>query len=107
MAVVSKPRGIIRRRRRGTGQVLQKATFQVDGSVLQAMKSAVDDGAAPSANAFVEDAIRIKLRKLRRDRLYAEYDRAAADPEFMAEMRETTRVFDVAAGDGLGRDLGG
>ncbi len=106
MSVASKPRGIIRRRRRSAGQALRKATFQVADSVLQAVKAAVDEGLAPSANAFVEDALRSKLRELRRERLYAAYDKATQDPEFMAEMRETTRAFEATAGDGLSGDLG-
>jgi hypothetical protein len=36
-----------------------------------------------------------------RDALYAAYEAAANDPEYVAEMEEVTAVFDVTAGDGL------
>lgn len=41
------------------------------------------------------------LREKRRAKVYGAYEAAAADPFFMAVMRETTKAFDVALQDGL------
>ncbi|HEX8452005.1 MAG TPA: hypothetical protein VF647_07910 [Longimicrobium sp.] len=104
MEVSSNPARIIARRRRGASHNLRKATFQVDDSVLQAIRALVEQGEAPSANAFVEDALRLKLREVRRARLYAAYEEASHDPEFLADMQATTRDFESTAGDGLADD---
>jgi hypothetical protein len=41
-----------------------------------------------------------------RDALYAAYEAAANDPQYVAEMEEVTADFDVTAGDGLENELG-
>lgn len=97
----SNPQPAVVRRRRGASLSLRKATFQVDEGVLQAVRSLVEAGEAPSANAFVEDALRSKLREVRRARLYAAYEQASRDPEFLADMDATTRAFEVTVADGL------
>jgi hypothetical protein len=81
---------------------LKKATFQLHVSVLQAIKEAVDTGAAPSANALVEHAVRDMLREVRRSKVYAAYAKAAQDPAFLADMQGTTAAFEDTVGDGLG-----
>ncbi len=88
-------------RRRRTGDPLRKAGWQVRQSVVDAVREAVEAGAAESQNALVERALIRELKALRRERVYAEYAAAAADAEFMKDMQETTAAFDVAAGDGL------
>ncbi len=74
---------------------------QVRQSVVEAVREAVEKGAAESQNAFVERALVRELQELRRQRLYDAYARAAADPVFMEEMRSTSETFEAAAGDGL------
>ncbi|HYW05990.1 MAG TPA: hypothetical protein VE913_03480, partial [Longimicrobium sp.] len=90
------------RRRGRMARTLRKATFQVQEGVLDAVRTLVEEGEAPSANAFVEDALRMKLREVRRARLYAAYEEAANDPVFMAEMRATAEAFEGTVADGLG-----
>jgi hypothetical protein len=80
----------------------RKAGWQVRTSVVQAVKEAVEEGAAESQNAFVEQALIRQLKELRRERVYAAYREAAADPVFMEEMRSTTAAFESTAADGLG-----
>ena len=55
------------------------------------------------ALAYILGRKRTRLERIRahRGRIYASYDAAAADPEFMRELVETDRAFDVALGDGL------
>jgi len=89
-------------RRRGVPEdPLRKPGWQVHTSVADAVREAVEGGAAPSQNAFVEQALLRYLEDRRREQLFASYDEAARDPEFMADMRDTTRGFDSAVSDGL------
>jgi Arc/MetJ-type ribon-helix-helix transcriptional regulator len=70
-------------------------------STLGAIKQAVERGGYASQNEFVEAAVVAQLRELRRAKVYAAYQEAARDSEFMAEQREITEAFDVALLDGL------
>ncbi len=89
------------RRRRAASDPLRKTGWQVHHSVAEAVKQAVEQGAAESQNAFVERALIRELKELRRQRVYEAYAQASADPVFMADMRSTTAAFDVVAADGL------
>ncbi len=70
-----------------------KPGYRLHQSVIDAVRAAVEQGAAESQSAFVERALLRELSELRRQRLYAAYAEAAADPEFLADMK--------AVGDGL------
>jgi len=76
-------------------------TRQVRQSIAQAVKDAVERGAAESQNAFVEEALLHRLKELRRAKMYTAYEEAAQDPAFMENMRSTGAASDVAAPDGL------
>ncbi len=65
------------------------------------IKEPVENGAAESQNAFVEDALLRRLKALRRDRIYSAYEEAAQDPIFMEDMRSITEAFSGTARDGL------
>jgi Arc/MetJ-type ribon-helix-helix transcriptional regulator len=90
-----------RRRRTASVEPLQKMSFQLHASVADAIRAVVKSGEAPSANVFVEDAVKERLRERRREKVYAACAEAAGDPEFMAEMLETDRAFDATVGDGM------
>ena len=63
-----------RRRRRGSADdPLTKVTFQIHESVMDQVRAAVDRGAAPSLNAFMERAADDLLRELRRVEVYEAY----------------------------------
>lgn len=79
----------------------RKPGWQVRSSVADAVRRAVDEGAAESQNAFVERALVRELRELRRRRVYDAYAAAAEDPAFTAEMDEVTREFEPTTADGL------
>lgn len=70
-------------------------------SVADAVREAVDDGAADSQNAFVERALVRELRELRRRRVYDAYAAAAKDPLFTSDMDTVAREFEPTTGDGL------
>ncbi len=79
----------------------RKVGWQVSQSVARAVKEAVESGAAESQNAFVEESLRLRLKELRREQVYAAYAQAAADPVFMEDMRTLNDAFDVTLRDGL------
>jgi hypothetical protein len=80
----------------------RKTGWQVRSSVADAVRRAVDEGAAPSQNAFVEQALVRALREVRRRRVYDAYAAAAADPAFLRDMDQVTESFAATVGDGLG-----
>ncbi len=79
----------------------RKTGWQVRSSVAEAVKQAVESGAAESQNAFVERALVRELRELRRQRVYDSYAEAASDPAFREDMAEVTDAFGPAVGEGL------
>ena len=79
----------------------RKTGWQVRSSVAEAVKQAVEAGAAESQNAFVEKAVVRELRELRRQRVYDSYAEAASDPAFREDMADVTRAFEPAVGEGL------
>jgi hypothetical protein len=89
------------RRRATAADPLKKVTLRLHARVASAVRAIVDAGEAPSTDAFVEQAVIAALRERRRERLYAAYAEAAADPMFAADMDATTRAFDVTLADGL------
>lgn len=80
----------------------KKVGWQVKQSVVEAVKEAVESGAADSQNAFVEDALVRRLKALRRERIYAAYEEASRDPAFLEDMRSTAEAFSGTSRDGLG-----
>ena len=102
-AKTSSGRTPLRRRARGAGDRPKKMGWQVSQSVAQAVKEAVEGGAAESQNAFVEDALLRRLKELRRERVYSAYEEAAQDPAFMQDMGTISETFGVTALDGLDR----
>ena len=84
----------------------RKTGWQVRSSVAEAVKQAVEAGAAESQNAFVEKAVIRELRELRRQRVYDSYAEAASDPAFREDMANVTRAFEPAVAEGLGEGQG-
>lgn len=74
-------------------------SLRMHETVASAVRKLVESGQAPSADAFIEDAVVAQLRERRKQRVYDAYADAAADPVFMAEMEATTSAFDVSLGD--------
>lgn len=89
------------RRRSPARDPLRKTSVQMHSSTLEAVRQAVEQGAAASQNEFVEGAVLARLRALRREKVYASYREAAADPEYLADMDAVSASFDPAVADGL------
>jgi Arc/MetJ-type ribon-helix-helix transcriptional regulator len=80
---------------------LEKTGYRIPRSLVLRVREAVETGEAKSQNEFVERAIRRELKAAHWRRLNEEYAAAAADPDFMAELLEENRIWDVTVGDGL------
>ena len=91
----------VRRRRSAASDPLKKMTIQMSQSVVEAIKSVVEAGEAASANVFVEDAVREKLRERRRGKVYAAYEEASRDPEYMRDLNADMKAFDIILSDGF------
>jgi len=79
----------------------RKAGWQVRSSVADAVKRAVEQGAAESQNAFVERALIQELRAMRQRRVYEAYAAAMSDPDFTSDLEHIGRAFEAAASDGF------
>ncbi len=77
----------------------RKVTYSLPEELLGEMESAVRDGAAPSYSAFVAEAVRERLERLRERRLAESFAQAGEDPLFLEDVEETMEAF--AAADGL------
>jgi Arc/MetJ-type ribon-helix-helix transcriptional regulator len=76
-------------------------TLQLSESVIESIRALVEKGEAPSASAFVEEAIRDKLGERRRARLYEAYEEASRDPAYMRDMKSDTQAFEATLADGV------
>lgn len=90
-----------RRRRAPSNDPLKKVTLQLSESVVEAIRTIVELGDAPSQNVFVEEAVRDKLRERRRAKLYTAYEAASNDPAFMRDLNADIETFDPTLSDDL------
>lgn len=79
----------------------KKATFVLPQALLDELRQAVESGQADSASSLVRDSLEMRLRALREERLRREFEAAAADPLFLADLDEVRRDFAAADLDGL------
>lgn len=94
-----------RRRRVVPAESMQTVSYTFHRSTAEAVRELAQQGLIANASAFVEDAVKARLRELWWERRDAEYARAAADPEFVREMRETEEAFREVDAESL-RSLG-
>jgi metal-responsive CopG/Arc/MetJ family transcriptional regulator len=64
----------------------QKRTFSLRESLIRAIDEMVENGAAPSKNALVEQAVLREFQEYRRKRRAERWRAAANDPAFMKEV---------------------
>jgi Arc/MetJ-type ribon-helix-helix transcriptional regulator len=79
-----------------------KATYQIDDQLLEAVRKAVEQGAARTMSEFVQEALRQRLSRLRRDEIRRRIESAATDPLFLEDVRETTEAYGSTEEEGLG-----
>jgi hypothetical protein len=74
-------------------------SVEMHSSTFLAVSKAVESGAAASQDEFIEAAVVARLRDIRREKVYASYREAAADPAYVEEMESIVASFDRALGD--------
>lgn len=84
------------RRRRSADTPMERATVTLRADVLAAAKAL-----SGNLSAFVEEAVEEKLRRSRREALYAAYDAAASNRAFMEDMHSVSEAFASTDSDGL------
>jgi len=70
-----------------------KRTYNLDDSLVAAVKEAVELGDAPSQDALVEKALRRELRRMRDRRHSAMWEASLSDAEFRAELKEVEQAY--------------
>ena len=73
----------------------RKATFNLSDEVLGALDRAVGAGAAPSKNAFVEQALIHELDESRRADRRTRWQEASRDPAFLRDLEDVEAAFRV------------
>ena len=79
----------------------RKVTYQIDDHILVAVRDAVEGGAARTMSEFVQEALRERLSRLRRDEIRRRIESAAGDPLFVEDVRETTQAYGPIDEEGL------
>lgn len=91
----------IARRRRQDQIARERTSLVMRADVLEAVRAIVTSGGAENLSAFVEAAVEEKVRRTRRDALYASYAEAANDQAFRESMASVSREFAPSEVDGL------
>ncbi len=68
-------------------------TLELPDDVYAATEEAVALGLASSHTAFIEEAIRLRMREIRHARMRILAAEAMADPGFVADLNETMHAF--------------
>ena len=86
----------VRRSRSTNGETSGKGTkftFVLPTSLAQDLRRAVENGAAPSQNALVREALRREMKRLREEEIERAYAAAAADPLYIQDLEDCMRDF--------------
>jgi Arc/MetJ-type ribon-helix-helix transcriptional regulator len=78
-----------------------KATFVLPTSLLEELRQFVKDGLAVSLSSLVRQSLEVRARQLRESQLASQFEEAAKDPLFMADLRESMVGFDGLNFEGL------
>ena len=78
-----------------------KATFVLPEALLSDLRVLLDAGMANSLIALVREGLEFHSRRLHESLLEREFQEAAADPLFMADLTECMRDFEKSTADGL------
>jgi len=68
-------------------------TLELPDDIYAAAEEAVTLGLASSHTAFIEEAIRLRMREIRHARMRKLAAEAMADPDFVADLHETMHTF--------------
>ena len=76
-----------------TRQRMRKVTYSLPEDLLDGVRSVVDEGAAPSYSAFVQQALADGVSRAREALLAKAFLDASQDPEFLDDIDRTLRDF--------------
>ena len=68
-----------------------KVTYSLPRDLIDEVRLVVREGAAPYYSAFVEDALRKAVRREREKLIAEEFEQAAKDPQFIADIDEVEK----------------
>lgn len=71
-------------------------TLELPDDIYATAQEAVTLGLASSQTAFIEEAIRLRSREVHHARMRKLAAEAMADPDFVADLRETMQAFQYA-----------
>jgi Arc/MetJ-type ribon-helix-helix transcriptional regulator len=71
-----------------------KVTYSLPSELADQVRCVVREGAAPSYSAFVERALRAAVRQAKDRLLAAEFEEAAEDPLFLADLDHAESDFE-------------
>jgi len=72
-----------------------KVTYSLPEDLVDELREVVREGPAPSYSAFVEGALRRAVNEEKERQLAAEFAEATEDADFMSDMDEVRKDFDV------------
>ncbi|MCZ6892388.1 MAG: ribbon-helix-helix domain-containing protein [Chloroflexi bacterium] len=71
----------------------KKVTLSLDANLIEDVQQLVGAGEAKSQSAFVEEALRARLKQLEREAWERSLEAASKDPMYLADMEEVERDF--------------
>ncbi len=71
----------------------KKMTFALPSSIVKALQEAVKAGVFPSQTALVRTSAEKELKRIRSELLRQEFQKAAHDPQFLRNIKETEQAF--------------
>lgn len=86
-----------------TRQRMRKVTYSLPEDLLEGVRSVVEEGAAPSYSAFVQQALVDGVNRAREALLAKAFLEASRDPEFLEDVDRSQREFGNS-GNAEGRD---
>jgi Arc/MetJ-type ribon-helix-helix transcriptional regulator len=75
------------------GRPVRKVTYSLPEELVEQIRDAVRDGAAPSYSAFVQEALEEGVRQARERRLAEAFRDAGSDPAFLEDVEGAMRDF--------------
>jgi len=81
----------------------KKATFNLHHDVLDELDKAMAEGAAPSKNVFVEQALIKELKELKRKARQSRWKEGAKDKALLKDISDIERDFQYADAETAGR----
>jgi Arc/MetJ-type ribon-helix-helix transcriptional regulator len=78
-----------------------KATFVLPVVLLDELRQFVRDGMADSLSALVRQSLELRAQQLREEQIEKEFQEAAQDPLFMADLEDSMAAFEALTAEGL------